>query len=403
MRVLVADKLPSAIVDRLGLLDIEVCIESSLKGDALEERLASWNPSVLVVRSTRVESRHIAAAAGLSLVVRAGAGVNTIDLDASSEGGVFVANCPGKNAVAVAELALGLILSLDRRIPDNVIDLRAGVWNKGLYTKGTGLAGRTLGILGTGKIGLELATRARAFGMEIVAWSRSLTEDRAQRLGIRRFENPQAVGQNCDILSVHMALTPQTRGLVDDSVLSGLPDDGVVINTARAEILDHDALLTALSRGVRAGLDVFPDEPSSKEGPFDSAIAKHPNVYGTHHIGASTTQAQNAVAAEVCRIIEGFNQTGTVDNCVNVRRQSSADHVLVVRHRDKVGVLAGVLDTLRRADINVQEMENTIFAGAKAASARIQVTGAVDTRLIEALCIDRHVLNVSAVPLLEST
>jgi len=403
LRVLVADKLPDTVVHRLGQLEMTTSIEPSLQGDSLETRLAEWSPSVLVVRSTRVEARHVDAAPKLSLVVRAGAGVNTIALDACSESGVFVANCPGKNAVAVAELAMGLILSLDRRIPDNVIDLRSGNWNKGLYAKGIGLAGRTVGILGMGRIGAELATRARAFGMEVVAWSRSLTDERAARMGVHRAGSPQDLARRVDILSVHLASTPETRGLVDDSVLTELTEDGILINTARADVVDHEALVRALDRGVRAGLDVFPDEPKGKESPFDSALAKHPNVYGTHHIGASTAQAQRAVAAEVCRIIEGFRLSGTVDNCVNLRQKSSADHVLVVRHRDRVGVLAGVLDTLRRADINVQEMENTIFAGAKAASARIQVTGIVDEGLVAALRIDKDVLNVSAVPLTEAT
>jgi len=391
------------MVHHLGQLGFETEIDPTLQGDALEERLGSWSPSVLVVRSTRVEARHVTAAPRLSLVVRAGAGVNTIDLDACSAAGVFVANCPGKNAVAVAELAMGLILALDRRIPDNVIDLRAGTWNKGLYSKGTGLAGRTVGVLGMGRIGAALAKRAQAFDMKVIAWSRSLTEARAKALGLRRAESPEDLARQSDILSVHLAATPETRGLVDERVLDALGSDGLLINTARADVIDHQALAQALDRGLRAGLDVFPDEPKGKQGPFESAIATHPNVYGTHHIGASTTQAQNAVAAEVCRIIEGFRLTGTVDNCVNLRRQSAADHVLVVRHMDRVGVLAGVLDTLRRADINVQEMENTIFAGAKAASARIQVTGIVDDRLVEALRIDKNVLNVSAVPLTESS
>jgi len=402
MRVLVADKLPVHTIDRFETLGMDVSMEPSLKAEALEARLAEWDPTVLVVRSTRVDASHLSAASRLSLVVRAGAGVNTIDLDACSNGGVFVANCPGKNSVAVAELAMGLIISLDRRIPDNVIDLRAGQWNKGMYAKASGLAGRTLGILGLGGIGTELAVRALAFDMKVVACSVPFPDVVAAQLGIERAETPQELASRCDVLSVHLPSMRETRGLVDDSVLGELPNEGLFINTARADVVNQDALRKALERGIRAGLDVFADEPSTKQGAFDNDIAKHPNVYGTHHIGASTEQAQDAVALEVCRIIEGFRKTGTVDNCVNVRRKSSAGHVLVVRHRDRVGVLAGVLDTLRRADVNVQEMENTIFAGAAAASARIQVTGNIDDQLIAALRIDNDVLNVSAVPLQES-
>ena len=184
MRVLCADKLPERCQERLGAAGFEVRTESGLEGAALQERIGAWAPEVLVVRGTKVTADHVNASARLSLVVRAGAGVNTIDVAACSARGIFVANCPGKNAVAVAELAFGLLLSLDRHIPDSVADLRAGKWNKGLYSKARGLRGRTLGIIGMGEIGKAVADRARGFGMPVVAWSRSLTAEAAAELGV---------------------------------------------------------------------------------------------------------------------------------------------------------------------------------------------------------------------------
>ena len=190
MRVLFADKLPDQARTRLAAAGFEVSAEPTLSGEALTGRLAELEPDVLVVRSTKVTAADVAAATSLSLVVRAGAGVNTIDLDACSGAGVFVANCPGKNAVAVAELTFGLLLAIDRHIVDGAADLRAGRWNKKAYSKAAGLKGRVLGLLGFGGIGRAVARRAQAFGMPVVAWSRSLTDEAAAEAGVQRAASP---------------------------------------------------------------------------------------------------------------------------------------------------------------------------------------------------------------------
>lgn len=398
MRVLFADSLPETARNRLIEAGFEVTNQPALSGDALAGELSKRNPSVLVVRSTRVTAEQLDAAPGLSLVVRAGAGVNTIDLDACSDRGIYVANCPGKNAVAVAELTFGLILALDRHIAACVSDLQQAQWNKKRYGKSRGLKGRTLGILGMGQIGVEVAERAQAFGLEVLVWSRSMTEERAQALGVESCETPEALARRSDILTVHLAETPETRGLVGTAILEALPHGAMLINTSRAGVVDEAALLVALEeRGLRAGLDVFSDEPSSSTGVFEHVIAQHPNVIGTHHIGASTEQAQYAVAEEACRIVETFRRTGRVPNCVNLTEDTEADTVLIVRHRDEVGVLAGVLDKLRIAGINVAEMENTIFATGKAASARIQLEGRPPEAVIDAIASQEHVLHTDLV------
>jgi D-3-phosphoglycerate dehydrogenase len=154
------------------------------------------------------------AAGQIKLVVRAGAGFNTIDVAAASRRGIYVSNCPGKNSIAVAELAFALILALDRRIADNVIALRRGEWNKKEFSKARGLFGRTLGLIGVGKIGAEMISRARAFGMPVIAWSRSLTPERAAELGVEYKPTPADVAREADVVSVHVALNADTRALL---------------------------------------------------------------------------------------------------------------------------------------------------------------------------------------------
>jgi D-3-phosphoglycerate dehydrogenase len=374
MKILVADKFEKSGLEGLRATGSEVLFEPDLKEDALGARLAESDADVLVVRSTKVTGPILDRARGLALVVRAGAGVNTIDLAAASRNGVFVANCPGKNAIAVAELAMGLILSLDRRIPDNAAALRRGEWNKKEFAKGRGLFGSTLGIVGMGTIGREVASRARAFGMRVLAWSRSLTPERAEALGIERADSLLDLARGADVISVHLAAAAGTRGLLGGDFFRALKPGAFFVNTARPDVVDTAALTAALRDGrVRAALDVFPKEPAESTGSIDDPLALDPHVIGTHHIGASTDQAQEAIAAETVRIVRTFLETGKVENVVNVARRPPATHLLVVRHRDCVGVLAHVLGALKSDGISVQGMENTIFEGAEAACARMEL------------------------------
>jgi D-3-phosphoglycerate dehydrogenase / 2-oxoglutarate reductase len=405
MKVLVADKFEQSGVDGLRAIGCEVAYEPDAKDGALAAAVASSGASVLVVRSTQVQAPVLDAGA-LSLIVRAGAGVNTIDVAGASQRGIYVSNCPGKNAVAVAELAMGLILALDRRLPDNVAELRAGTWNKKEYSKARGLHGRTLGLLGFGNIGQETALRARAFGMPVVVWTRRLAADPAERarvsaaLGITVLATPQEVVQAADVLSIHLALAKDTRGFVNAALLSHLKPGAFVVNTARAEVVDQAALAAAIrDKGLRAGLDVFAAEPTTASGAFADDIVQLPGVYGTHHIGASTDQAQEAIAGETVRIIRTFKDTGRVPNVVNLARITPATHMLVVRHRDRPGVLAHVFTELRTAGLNGQETENVIFDGAEAAVARINLDGAPDTATVRAVGAHADVLDVQLVSL----
>jgi D-3-phosphoglycerate dehydrogenase len=387
MKVLIADKFEQSGIDGLKALGCEISYQPDLKDDALVEAVRQVAPDVLVVRGTKV-TEPMLEAGPVKLVVRAGAGYNTIDVAAASKRGIYVSNCPGKNSIAVAELAFALILALDRRIADNVIALREGVWNKKEFSKARGLYGRTLGLIGVGKIGQEMIPRAQAFGMPVVAWSRSLTAERAAEFGVQLMPSPKAVAAAADVVSVHLALNSETRNLINAELFDAMREGAYFINTARGEVVDQQALVNAIrNRGIRAGLDVFALEPTSATAEFHDEIAKEAGLYGTHHIGASTDQAQEAIAAETVRIVAEFKSTGKVPNVVNLAQQTPATHRLVVRHLDRPGVLAGVLEALKAEQINVQEMENIVFEGAAAAVARINLDNAPSQdslRLLEA-------------------
>jgi D-3-phosphoglycerate dehydrogenase len=387
MRVLIADKFEQSGLDGLKSAGCDVAYQPDLKDDALAKGIRETAADVLVVRGTPVTGSMLDAGA-LSLIVRAGAGYNTIDVATASKRGIYVSNCPGRNAIAVAELTFALMLALDRRIADNVGDLRAGSWNKKEYSKARGLFGRTLGLIGCGNIGAEVARRAAGFGMPVLVWSRRFGGASGGSAGLpfRVAASPEQLAADADVVSVHLALTKETRGFVGASVLDRLRPGSYFINTARAEVVDYDALeRVARERGVRVGLDVHRNEPTSATGEYRDALLSLPNVYGTHHIGGSTDQAQEAIAAETVRVITEYMNTGRVPNVVNLATKTPATHRLIVRHRDRPGVLAHVFDRLRGARINVQETENVIFEGAEAAVARISVDGPPSEALLTSI------------------
>src|SRR5688500_1929011 len=344
MKVLVADKFEKSGLDGLKAAGCDVVHDPDLKDEALTEAIRSSGADVLVVRGTKVTTPMLDAGR-LSLIVRAGAGYNTIDVAGASKRGIYVSNCPGKNAVAVAELAFALILALDRRLPDNVAELRAGKWNKKESSKAQGLYGRTLGLLGIGSIGQEMVKRAAGMGLDVVLWSRRFAGERrtstdqearevgmeaaARQIRIEIAPTPGDVAALSDIVSVHLALGPDTRGLVNAEFLSRMKPGAFFINTSRGESVDHAALAAAVrDKGQRVGLDVFANEPAAATGDFSDALVGMPGVYGTHHIGAATDQAQEAIAAETVRIVRCYKETGRVPNVVNLARRTPATHML---------------------------------------------------------------------------
>jgi D-3-phosphoglycerate dehydrogenase len=327
VKVLVADKFEQVGLEWLSELGCEVISRAGIGTEKLGGALVEVKPDVLIVRSTKVPAGVIQQAAGLRVIIRAGAGVDNIDVGAATAQGIRVCNCPGMNAVAVAELTIGLLLCCDRRIPDQVAELRSGRWNKKEYGKtggggARGLKGMTLGVVGVGAIGQEVIRRATAFGMHVVAWSRSITSQHAAALNAEfgGTDTPAllALARRSDAVSVHLPLTDTTRRLFNKTFFDAMKPGAYFINTSRGGLVDEAALAEAVkAKGLRVGLDVYEGQPGEAEAPFESPLARLAGVYGTHHCGASTEQAQLAVAQETVRIVRVLKETGRVENCVN--------------------------------------------------------------------------------------
>lgn len=396
MKLLFADSFSEPNIAALTELGYECRLEPALSADTLPEAIG--DADVLIVRSTKVTADTLSSATQLAMVLRAGAGTNTIDKLAAAKRGIYVCNVPGTSNLAVAELAMGLMLAIDRRIPDAVADLRASTWDKATYSKADGMAGKRLGIVGLGAIGLAVATRATAFDVDVVAVDKSDRSDtarqRAHAAGVTLVADLETLLKTSDVVSLHVPLNDETRGLVDADFLAMCRDGAWIINTSRGEIVDELALIGALDqRGMWAGLDVFVDEPGALKGTFSSVLAQHPRVYGTHHIGASTTQAQLATAQGVIDVLTAYSH-GEIRNCVNLETQPLGSSALVIRHKDRVGVLSSVFLELKEAGISIKQMENRIFQGNEAAVATIRVSKAVSTETADRLRSLEHVLTV---------
>lgn len=392
--ILIADKFDASGIAVLESLGHRVVCDPSLDPETLPNAIATHDPHVLVVRSTKVKADAITKAGRLALIVRAGAGTDNIDVVAASGRGIPVANCPGKNALAVAELAWGLILACDRRIPDQVADLRNGVWNKKEYGKASGLAGRTLGVVGLGRIGEAIIERGNAFGMRVFAWSRRIDDARADAAGCHACENLLNLARMSDVVCVSVAANADTANLIDAEFLNAMKPGAILVNTSRGSVVDEAALAAAIrDKGIRAGLDVYASEPSGGTGEFAAEIVSLPGVYGTHHVGASTDQAQEAIAAETVRIVREHLEHGRVPNCINIASGAGAATV-TVRHLNRPGVLAAICEVMSRGELNIEDMENIIFTGGEAASARLRVSAVPAPALVAEIAARPNVLSI---------
>jgi D-3-phosphoglycerate dehydrogenase / 2-oxoglutarate reductase len=397
MKVLVADKFEQSGLDGLKGLGLEIVFDPALKEEALEAKIKETGAEILVVRSTKV-TEPMLKGGKLGLVIRAGAGYNTIDVDAATQNNVSVANCPGKNSIAVAELAFGHILAMDRKIPDNVAELRQGNWKKGAFSKAKGVYGTTLGLVGLGNIAQELIPRAKAFGMKVVAYSRWITPDIAAALGIGRCATLEEVAAMSDFVSIHVSLNPATKGMIGKAFFDKMKQGATLINTSRAEVVDSAAMLEALNAGkISAGLDVFDNEPAGSEGTYEGPLKDHPRVYCTHHIGASTEQAQEAVAAETVRIAKHFQADGTVLNKVGGPKGGKSTNLLVVRYCC-AEALEGVIAELKKAGVNVNEREY-IDLCCRGAIAELAVDKAPSDATVLSVKLQQGVFDVTVLPL----
>ena len=393
MKILIADKLSPKAIAALEKIGADITSNPDLKAEELSEAID--NANVLIVRSTKVYAETIEAGKSLELIIRAGAGVNNIDLEKASNSGVYVANCPGKNSDAVAELTLGHIIACDRRIVDASLDLRSGNWKKKAYQNAAGLKGRTLGIIGLGSIGSALAKLAKGLDMRVIAWSRSLTPDKADKLDLVYCESIDEVAANADVISVHLAVTPDTKHLLNTKFFNKMKDEAIFVNTSRGEIVDTAALHKAIDeKALRVGLDVFENEPGSGLAEFDQTDLAG-SITGTPHIAASTNQASEAIADEVVRIVDSLIKTGKPINAVNSRNKTEDGTILMIRHYNRVGVLASVLDALREAEINIEDMENNIFHGSAAAIASLKLDKTPSADVISEISSNESIIQVS--------
>jgi len=392
LKVLVADKFPDKYIQQMKDLDLEVIYNPKLGEKDLPE--AAKDVDIIVVRSTVVNEETINNGTKLNLIIRAGSGVNNINIAAANKKGIYVTNCPGMNAVAVAELAIGLMISLDRFIPDNVSDFGKGTWNKDKYSKGKGLKGKTLGLIGVGNIGKEVARRALAFEMNV--YGKDIT--RIEGVQIKDFSEMDQLLPLCDIVTIHLPSTQQTKGLFNKQMFSYMKNGSYLINTSRQDIIVEDDLLEAIKeKNIRYACDVFKGEPESKSGEVSSKLQNNPNIYVTHHIGASTEQAQDAVAQETVNIINHFVHSGVIDHWVNRAKITDAHFQLVVKHYDKPGVLASVLDVIRSGHINIEEIENIIFEGGIAACCTMKLQTAATAEMLKKISENTNVISVSHV------
>jgi D-3-phosphoglycerate dehydrogenase len=341
-RVLICDPLAEEglqVLRRAGSIELDE--RAGLTGDGLRAALAMCD-GVIVRSGTRLPAESLRGQSRLKAVVRAGVGVDNIDVDAATREGIVVMNTPGGNTLSTAEHAIALMLAVCRHVPASDASLRRGKWDRKSFI-GRQLAGKTLGILGLGRVGLAVARRAIGLEMKVVGYDPFLSAERAAELGIQKVSGPHELFGQIDILTVHVPLTNETRGLVGEKELAMLPPGAFVINCARGGIVDEAALLAALKSGHIAGaaLDVFEEEPIT-----DSPFFKLPNVVVTPHLGASTEEAQVNVAIEAAQLMTDFLLTGNVRFAVNMVSLDQAALADVLRHLDiarRLGMLQAQL------------------------------------------------------------
>ncbi|KAH7824561.1 putative phosphoglycerate dehydrogenase [Monocercomonoides exilis] len=319
MKVLIVDTFSAKAMDELKAAGIEVIYDTKMKGDLLTEGLKANKPEVLVVRSTKVQVPQLdAGAPELKMVVRAGSGYDTIDTAAAKERNVAVCNTPGMNATAVAELVFGFILTSDRYLHENIQLFREGKWAKGKYAKCHGIKGSTLGLIGFGNIGKLVCDRARAFEMNIIAYDPFIPAATMEAAGAKVTSDIYEIAANCDFITIHVPGGEKTKGMVNDAFLSKMRPGSVIINTSRATIIDEPALIKHVTeRGIRACVDVMSNEPAEKEGEFKHPFGEVPGILVSHHIGASTVQAESAIGEEALRVVLSFAQKGEILHRVN--------------------------------------------------------------------------------------
>lgn len=384
MKILVACEVPDATLDELRPLGSDLIYAPKLAPEELDAKLA--DVGVLVVENLRVAPASISKAESLQLIVRAGPGAGNVAIEEASAQGVVVAHCPDKDAAAVAELAFGMMFALDRQIYENTEALKQGRWARGEFMGARGLAGRTLGLIGYDGAAMEIARRARCFEMQVVAWSPHMPHEDQLDRDVELCDWPREVARKASIIVVLGSPETEQMSLVDSEFLETLAPGSILIHLAQPGAIDEGAVAQAVqTRGLRVGLDVHSAAPSGDSGKFKSRLLPLVGVIGTHHIGAETQQARDAIAAEIVRTVRTFLINGDVANGLNIAERSPATWQLVCRVRDQVGVMASILDAIRADGINAQEISSRVFLGAKAALCTIALDERPSAQALDAI------------------
>jgi D-3-phosphoglycerate dehydrogenase / 2-oxoglutarate reductase len=352
-RVFISDKLESACLDLLTGAGLDVDNRPGLKDDALQK--AMQDADGMVVRSgTQVTATLLENPGKLRAIVRAGVGVDNIDVAAATRRGIVVMNTPGGNTVSTAEHTVTMMMALARHIPFAVASLQAGKWERNKFV-GVQLAGKTLGIVGLGRIGREVARRAAGLDMQVLGFDPFLAPDRAAQLGIESVPELDQLLPRCDFLTVHTPGGAENMNLIDARRLGLMKKGARLINCARGGIINEQALAESLTSGHIAGvaIDVFTQEPP----PADHPLLKLPSVVLTPHLGASTLEAQDAVAQEAAQLLIGFLQRGVVQFAVNmtpVDRNELEELRLYIDMARRLGLLHAQMaqGTIRRAELS---------------------------------------------------
>ncbi len=357
-RILITDNLSPAGLQILrdASPEIEVDVRSGLTPEQVREALGEAD-AIIIRSATKLTEALLKGQRRLKAIVRAGVGVDNIDLAAATREGIVVMNTPAGNTTSTAEHTIAMMMSLSRNIPQAAASMRAGKWERSKFT-GTQLAGKTLAVLGLGRIGLAVAERARGLEMRVLGYDPFLSPERAREHGIELFREVDPMIEQCDYLTVHTPLTEETRGIINAARLARMKKGVRIINCARGGIIDETDLAEALKSGHVAGaaLDVFTKEP-----PVDNPLPALPNAMCTPHLGASTDEAQELVAIEAAEILAGFLLRNEVRYAVNMAPISAKEMEDVERH----------LDLSRRLGLLLAQQSR----GGAVRSARIQYRG----------------------------
>jgi len=390
-RVLICDGLETAGLDLLRQAGIELDDRSKLKGDPLKEAIRAAD-GVIVRSQTRITAAELENPGCLRVIVRAGVGVDTIDVGAATRKGILVMNTPGGNTVSTAEQTITLLMALARHIPAADLHVRQGKWERKEFV-GAQLAGKTLGIVGLGRIGREVGRRAAGLDMKILGFDPFLAPAAASQLGIETVTGLEALLPRVDFLTVHTPLTNETRDLIGARELALLRNGARVINCARGGIINEQALVEALTSKHLAGaaLDVFAQEPP----PADHPLLKLPNVVLTPHLGASTVEAQVSVATEAAQLLIDYLTRGVVGFAVNmpaIDRTEMEEVRLYIDLARRLGLLHAQMSqgSIQRAEL--------LYRGEAARRSTRLITAAFTAGLLESH-LDQNV-NIVNAPLL---